>query len=257
MRKLIVRLVFIAFVAILFVSCGSDSNSGNTVDSQWAQNIKKGIDAEPGSAKAQQVAENVTAVKEDVKETSVDDSEMKAKSAVKEKEAAENKKAEEARIAAEKETAKLAAEKEARAVARKEREERKKREARRNAPKVKFEQTTHNYGMIMQGDEITHKFKFRNTGKSELVISNATASCGCTQPTYPFIPIAPGEEGFIGVNFNSTGKLGPQKPTITITTNASPKTYKLYLDGFVDAERAKDQNKKEEPKSESETGTEE
>ncbi|NNE30228.1 MAG: DUF1573 domain-containing protein, partial [Saprospiraceae bacterium] len=66
-------------------------------------------------------------------------------------------------------------------------------------------------------------------------IKEVRASCGCTQPSYPFLPILPGEEGAIGVRFDSKGKLGKQKPVITVVTNADPKIYKLFLDGFVDA----------------------
>jgi len=104
---------------------------------------------------------------------------------------------------------------------------------------ISFYEKTHNYGTILQGEKVNYKFKFRNTGRSELVISNVNVSCGCTQPSYPFIPIAPGEEGFIGVNFDSAGRLGKQRPTITVITNANPKSYELHLEGFVDAEREK------------------
>ncbi len=110
-----------------------------------------------------------------------------------------------------------------------------KRKKRR--PAISFKKTTHHYGRITQGDKIEHKFTFVNTGKRPLVISNATATCGCTQPSFPFIPIDPGEEGYIGVVFDSKGKLGRQKPAITITTNARPATYKLYLEGYVDARK--------------------
>ena len=102
-------------------------------------------------------------------------------------------------------------------------------------PVVQFYNMTHNYGKIEQGDKIEYKFKFKNTGKAELVISDATATCGCTKPSYPFIPIGPGEEGYIGVIFDSKGKLGRQKPAVTINTNADPASYKLYLEGFVDS----------------------
>ncbi len=123
---------------------------------------------------------------------------------------------------------------------------RKRREARKRAPKLKFDKKTHDYGVIMQGEKVEYQFKFTNTGKSDLVIKDATATCGCTQPSYPFIPIAPGEEGYIGVVFDTKGKLGKQKPAVTIVTNASPKTYKLYLDGFVDAQREESKTNEEE-----------
>lgn len=101
--------------------------------------------------------------------------------------------------------------------------------------RINFVETNHNYGIIQQGEEVRHKFKFKNTGTSELVISNVVVSCGCTHPSYPFIPLAPGEEGFIGVHFDSKGRLGKQKPTITVYTNAKPQTYDLHLEGYVDA----------------------
>ncbi len=103
--------------------------------------------------------------------------------------------------------------------------------------KITFDNKVHEYGMIMQGDKVNHKFTFTNTGSEDLVISDVSASCGCTKPSYPFIPIAPGEKGYIGVNFDSKGKLGRQKPSVTVVSNAG--TSKLRLEGFVDAERAK------------------
>ena len=102
-------------------------------------------------------------------------------------------------------------------------------------PVVQFYNMTHNYGKIEQGDKVEYKFKFKNIGTSELVVNDATATCGCTMPSYPFIPIGPGEEGYIGVVFDSKGKLGRQKPAVTINTNADPASYKLYLEGFVNS----------------------
>lgn len=119
------------------------------------------------------------------------------------------------------------------------------------APIISFYNTIHKYGTIEQGDKIEYKFKFKNVGKSELVVVDATASCGCTKPSYPFIPIEPGEEGYIGVIFDSKGKLGRQKPSVVITTNADPATYTVYLEGYVDsADEKKEANKDDEQKGE-------
>lgn len=98
---------------------------------------------------------------------------------------------------------------------------------------ILFEITTYNFGEITEGDIINHKFKFKNTGNAELVIKSAFASCGCTDPSYPFLGIPPGEEGFIGVNYNSVSKDGPQKPEVIIKTNASDHAFVLYLEGNV------------------------
>ena len=49
-------------------------------------------------------------------------------------------------------------------------------------PQIKFEETTHDFGEIKQNVEVQTSFKFKNTGKVPLVITNATRSCGCTVP---------------------------------------------------------------------------
>ncbi len=108
----------------------------------------------------------------------------------------------------------------------------KKKKKRRS--KIKFEETTHKFGTIKTGDKISHKFKFTNTGNAPLVIKNVDVSCGCTFPSYPFLPIKPGEEGEIDVTFNSEHKIGRQKPTVTVVTNGRPRTLKLYMEGFVE-----------------------
>lgn len=100
-------------------------------------------------------------------------------------------------------------------------------------PKIKFSQKSFDYGMIEQGDKVDHEFTFTNTGDADLIIKDAQASCGCTTPSYPFIPIKPGETGVIDVTFSSIGKMGTQHPTITVTSNAYPRITTLSLEGFV------------------------
>lgn len=99
---------------------------------------------------------------------------------------------------------------------------------------IKFAETLHKFGTIKSGDKVKHKFKFKNTGDANLVIKNVEVSCGCTFPSYPFLPIEPGDEGAIEVTFDSKGKVGRQKPTVTVVTNARPRTLKLNLEGFVE-----------------------
>lgn len=106
-------------------------------------------------------------------------------------------------------------------------------------PKLSFKNKTFDYGMIAQGDKVSHEFKFTNTGDGDLIIKDAEASCGCTTPAYPFIPIGPGETGTISVTFNSTGKMGSHRPSIKVTSNAYPRVQTLYLDGYVADQIAK------------------
>ena len=91
-------------------------------------------------------------------------------------------------------------------------------------PEMVFEETSFSFGDIHQGDKVVHIFKFKNKGKAPLVISNATATCGCTIPEYPKEPVAPGRKGEIKVEFNSAGKMGQQNKVVTITHNGGTST---------------------------------
>jgi hypothetical protein len=104
-----------------------------------------------------------------------------------------------------------------------------------DAPVMKFEKETHDFGKIVTGDKVTYDFKFTNNGKSPLIIKDAIASCGCTKPEWPTTPIKPGETGVIKVTFNSVGKMGLQDKQITITANTNPAQSLVHLIGEVTA----------------------
>ncbi len=99
-----------------------------------------------------------------------------------------------------------------------------KKESASNAPvsTIQFEEDVFDFGEIKQGDVVSHVFKFKNTGKIPLSIQDATAPCGCTVPSWPKEPIAPGQSGEIKVEFNSQGKEGVQSKKVTITANTEP-----------------------------------
>jgi hypothetical protein len=99
---------------------------------------------------------------------------------------------------------------------------------------IQFDNTRFDYGTVKQGDKITRTFMFKNTGDQPLEILNAEGSCGCTQPTFPLLPIPPGETGKIMVVFDSKHKEGAQMTTVTVTTNTYPKVTKLELVGNVE-----------------------
>jgi Protein of unknown function (DUF1573) len=92
-----------------------------------------------------------------------------------------------------------------------------------------FSQDTYDGGKITEGDIIKHTFVIENRGKADLVIKNATGSCGCTVAKYEEKPIAPGKSAPIEVVFNSSGKSGAQHKTVTIVSNATPDTKVLTL----------------------------
>jgi Protein of unknown function (DUF1573) len=102
-----------------------------------------------------------------------------------------------------------------------------------NAPVFKFEKEVYDFGEIKEGEKVTYDFKFKNIGNSPLIISSATATCGCTIPEYPKEPVAPGAEGLIRVVFNSAGKAGMQNKIVSITANTVPSLTELNILGNV------------------------
>ena len=90
-----------------------------------------------------------------------------------------------------------------------------------------FEYLDFDFGVIFQGETVVHKFKFTNTGTSALIISDVTATCGCTIPTYTKKPVAPGDDGFIEVKFNSAGRQGMQHKSVVVLANTQPNRIEL------------------------------
>jgi hypothetical protein len=95
--------------------------------------------------------------------------------------------------------------------------------------KIQFNNLSHDFGLIKQGELLTHKFVFINSGEKDLIISNAKASCGCTVPNWPKEPIAPNEKKEIEVTFNSAGRSGKQSKTVTLVSNTVPNTTVLTI----------------------------
>jgi hypothetical protein len=102
-----------------------------------------------------------------------------------------------------------------------------------------FETDNHEFGEIIQGERVTYAFKFKNTGDVPLVISSASASCGCTVPEYTKTPVEPGDEGFINVTFDSSGKSGMVSKTITLIANTVPSTKVLTISADIQVPKEK------------------
>lgn len=85
--------------------------------------------------------------------------------------------------------------------------------------KIEFKEETINYGEVYKGvDSGKRTFEFQNIGNEPLIIKDAKSSCGCTVPSFPKEPIAPGKKGVIEVQYNMNP--GPISKTITVETNA-------------------------------------
>jgi hypothetical protein len=98
-----------------------------------------------------------------------------------------------------------------------------------SAPVITFNELKYDFGKITQGEKVSHSFIFKNTGGSDIVISSAQGSCGCTVPTYPKEPIKVGQESKIDIVFDSDGKSGLVEKTVTLVTNCNPSTKVLTI----------------------------
>lgn len=100
-------------------------------------------------------------------------------------------------------------------------------------PKLEFEETTHDFGTVIQGEKVIYSFKFKNAGQSDLLIAKVNASCGCTAIKYPKHPIKPGDGEIITVTFNSEGRRGIQNKSVRIVANTQPNVLQLNIKAMV------------------------
>jgi len=100
-------------------------------------------------------------------------------------------------------------------------------------PAIEFETMTHDFGKLEEGETYDYAFKFKNTGNAPLEIISASGTCGCAQPSFPFLEIAPGATNQIGVHYNSVNKEGDQNPEIFVSTNVNRSKIKITLTGTV------------------------
>lgn len=101
-----------------------------------------------------------------------------------------------------------------------------------NAPVFEFVTDVIDYGTINVDADGTRVFKFKNIGKSPLVIERIQSSCGCTVPKKPEQPIMPGTTGEIEVKYNTHTPGGFSK-AITVFSNATEPTKMLRIKGIV------------------------
>ena len=88
-----------------------------------------------------------------------------------------------------------------------------------NAPKIVFKETSVNGGKIIEGEKFVYDFVFTNEGKSDLEITQAKASCGCTATAPQDKVVKPGETSKITATFNSKGRIGTNNKSITVKSN--------------------------------------
>ncbi|WP_426095569.1 DUF1573 domain-containing protein [Flavobacterium sp. DSR2-3-3] len=105
--------------------------------------------------------------------------------------------------------------------------------AKVNGAGMVFVTETIDYGNVAYNSDGRREFVFTNNGNKPLIITNAQGSCGCTVPTYPKEPIAPGAKGVIGVKYDTSRAGQAFTKTVTLTTNAVVPSKTLTIKGNV------------------------
>jgi len=103
----------------------------------------------------------------------------------------------------------------------------------KGAAVIEFDKTEFDFGTVNEGDVVDVEFTVTNSGSTDLVITKAQPSCGCTVPTWPRTPIKPGASEKVVAKFNTAGKPNKQVKTITLFTNTAKGREVLKIKGNV------------------------
>lgn len=101
----------------------------------------------------------------------------------------------------------------------------------------KFEKEVNDFGTVPEGPAAAYEFKFTNTGKEPLIITNVVASCGCTTPKWSKEPVAPNKTGSILVSFDTNGRPGGFNKAVTVSSNSKTPIKVLYIKGVVEKKK--------------------
>ena len=103
-----------------------------------------------------------------------------------------------------------------------------------DSAEIEFEFDSYDFGEVKDGEIVEVDFNFTNSGKSDLIIFDASASCGCTVPEYPQnLNIKPGQSDKLKVRFDTANKPGKQIKSVTLTTNTNSGKKIIRISGFV------------------------
>ena len=100
-------------------------------------------------------------------------------------------------------------------------------------PRFLFDNISHDFGDIIQGELASYTFYFKNIGQSDLVIYSVDATCGCTSAVSTKEPIKPENQGEITVTFDTKTKSGTVTNHLVINANTYPAQTVLTINANV------------------------
>ena len=102
-----------------------------------------------------------------------------------------------------------------------------------NIAEITFEKIVHDFGTVKKGADGNCEFKFTNTGKEPLILSNVTSTCGCTVPSWTKEPVLPGKTGTIKISYTKMETVAPFNKQITVFSNSKGGNVVLTIKGNV------------------------
>jgi len=99
--------------------------------------------------------------------------------------------------------------------------------------KIEFSETEFDFGNVKNGEKVSHRFVFKNSGTADLLVKDVDPSCGCTVVSFPNNPVKPGESSYIEATFDSDGYRGLNIKEIEVRTNSKPSLINLTLSATV------------------------
>ena len=96
-------------------------------------------------------------------------------------------------------------------------------------PVLVFDTLIHDFGTIIEGEQVVGYFDYRNEGGQDLLITNVEATCGCTIPNWSREPLEPGGKETLELIFDASGRNGEQRKQITVRSNAGKQVVYLTI----------------------------
>ena len=96
-------------------------------------------------------------------------------------------------------------------------------------PVILFDTLEHDFGTIIEGEQVVCYFDYENGGARELLITSVEADCGCTTPGWSSEPLKPGSRESLELIFDASGRSGAQRKVVTVRSNASNQTVRLII----------------------------
>ncbi len=96
-------------------------------------------------------------------------------------------------------------------------------------PVITFDRLSHDFGSIIEGEQVVCYFGYKNNGATELILTSVEATCGCTTPDWSSEPLESGKKTSLKIIFDATNRSGSQRKVVTVISNASNSTVKLTI----------------------------